>query len=162
LAGLTPSPAGPNSALLINQSTIIQNFTGGTLNLWDQNNMLLLSGTLGSSALTGAVGNATGGLFQTSFGSVSAGALLPHIDPNSFLMSMNFTSIKTIPGGQTGLTLTGPAPPGMVVGVDINPFRADATVDVEADQAVIPEPTTAGLLLIIAACALSRRWKASR
>jgi len=160
LSGLTPSPAGPNSALLINQSTIIQNFTGGTLSLWDQNNVLLLSGNLGVSALTGAVGNPTGGLFQTSYGSITGGALLPYVDPNTFLMSMNFTSIKTFPGGQTGLTLAAPAPPGVFVNVELNPFRADATVDVEADP--VPEPAAAGIFLAIALCALSLRRNAAR
>jgi hypothetical protein len=159
LSGLTPSPAGPGSALLIFQSTILQNFTGGTLELWDENNNLLLSGNLGASALTGAVGNPTGGLFQTSYGSITGGALMPYVDPNSFLMSMNFTSIKTIPGGQNGLTLAAPPPPGNFVNVDLNPFRADATVDVEADQ--IPEPAAAGMLLAITLCALSVRRKAT-
>jgi hypothetical protein len=157
LAGLTPSPAGPNSALLINGATIIQNFTGGTLDLWDQNNVLLLSGNLGASALTGALGNATGGLFQTSFGNITGGALMPYVDPNTFLMSMNFTSIKTIPGGQTGLQLTAPLPPGpppLFLNVDILPFRADATVDVEAN---VPEPAIAGLMLAVALSALTLR-----
>jgi len=162
LAGLVPTPAGPNSALLINQATVIQNFAGGTLSLWDQNNNLLLSGNLGSSALTGAVGNPTGGLFQTSFGTVTGGALMGYVDPNSFLMSMNFTSIQTIPGGQTGLTLAAPPPPGMVVNVQLNPFRADATIDVEANQGVIPEPTTAGMLLTLAAVASLLRRRTAR
>jgi hypothetical protein len=160
LSGLTPTPAGPNSALLIFQSTIIQTFTGGTLELWDENNVLLLSGNLGASALTGAVGNSTGGLFQTSYGSITDGALKQYVDPNSFLMSMNFTSIKTIPGGQNGLTLAAPAPIGDFVNVELNPFRADATVDVEASP--VPEPSTAGLLLAITLGALSLRRKASR
>lgn len=156
LAGLTPTPAGPNSALLINQSTIIQNFTGGTLSLWDENNMLLLAGNLGFSALTGAVGNPTGGLFQTSYGSITGGALMPYVDPNTFLMSMNFTSIKTVPGGQNGLTLVNPAPPGFVVNVDIRPFRADATINVEAEP--VPEPGVALVLLAsLGAALLGRR-----
>lgn len=158
LAGLVPSPAGPNSALLINQSTVIQSFTGGTLSLWDQNNNLLLTGNLGASALTGALGNTTGGLFQTSYGLITGGALMPYIDPSSFLMSMNFTAIHSIPGGQPGITLANPAPPGPFVNVDINPFRADATINVEADP--IPEPATVGLLVVVAVGFVSLRRNA--
>src|SRR3954452_13018673 len=58
---------------LINGTSILQQFSGGTLSLYDSTPTLLLSANLSSSALTGTAGLADGGLFTTSFSNVTGG-----------------------------------------------------------------------------------------
>jgi len=121
---------------------VIQDFTGGTFELYDPapGNALLLSGKLANSTLTGPIGPpATGALFTTSFASVTGGSLAPLIGPKTLTVSMNLSSINN----GAGLKVTpvgGPAP------YTLDSFRADASVNIAAEQ--IPEPATTALLLI--------------
>jgi hypothetical protein len=134
ISGLLPSGA----ATVISQpQLVIQHFTGGTLQLYDPANTLLLSGTLTSSALTGPIGPpATGALFTTSISSVTGGQLAPMILPNSLSLSMSFTDIN----GGAGFTVGGDAAPVL------NPFSADTTLNIAAEP--IPEPAMALLATI--------------
>src|SRR4051794_24113677 len=76
-------------------SLVIQNFSGGTFQLFDPANVLLLSGQLNNSALSGVLGPpGTGALFTTTFSLVTGGTLAPFIAPNSLSLSMNMTNVN--------------------------------------------------------------------
>jgi hypothetical protein len=151
LNGLTP--AGPAS--VIAGVLVIQDFTGGTFELWDPANVLLLSGVLDDSTLAGPIGPpATGALFTTSFSMVTGGLLKPLIDMDSLSVSMSFTDINSGIGLTVGI---GAAPL-------LNPFTADATLNKAADQA-IPEPgamTLAAVATGLTVVFVSRRRSPSR
>ena len=117
---------------------VIQNFTGGTFNLFDDANNLLLSGLLDNSTLTGPIGPpATGALFTTTFASVTGGSLAPQIDSDTITLSMSLSSISSGAGFTVNTSGSAPA---------LNPFTADATLSMAAER--IPEPVS-GLLLIV-------------
>jgi hypothetical protein len=131
-AGVFPGPPAP--AVLV-----IQNFTGGTVSLYDAANTLLLSGSLASSSLTGPLGPpGTGALFTTSFGTVTGGTLAPSIVPGSLTLSMNLTDVN----GGAGFSLSLPGPPALA------PFTADASVNLGGE---VPEPAALAILLVGAA-----------
>src|SRR5206468_1275193 len=90
LAGLAASgPATPVG------STVVQSFIGGTFSLFDPSNVLLLSGALNGSTLTGQLGPpCTGALFSTSFGTVTGGTLAPSIASSSIALSINMTNVN--------------------------------------------------------------------
>ena len=146
LDGLTT--AGP--ATVFAGVLVIQNFTGGTLELYDPANTLLLSGTLDDSTLTGPLGPpATGALFTTSFGLVTGGLLAPFIEKDTLTMSMGFSDVN----GGAGFSVAGVAPL-------LSPFTADATLSIAAEP--IPEPATsllvfAGAMAILVHVAMRRR-----
>jgi hypothetical protein len=112
---------------------VTQDFSGGTLEVYDAGNVLLLSGTLGTSTLSGTLGGpGTGSLFTTSLATATGGSLLPLLDVGSLSLSLTLVNIN----GGAGLSLTNGALDG---------FEADAALTVAADPAV-PEPASAWLL----------------
>jgi hypothetical protein len=140
VASGSPSTFGP---------LVIQNFTGGTLNLYSPTNVLLLSGSLANSALTGPLGPpATGALFTTSFASITGGTLQPMILPNTLTLSMSLTDINN----GAGFSLGGATSPVL------NAFRADVSLNIAAEQ--IPEPLSV-MLLVSAGIALAA-WACRR
>lgn len=148
LSGLVPD----GQASLIVNSVVIQNFKNGTFELYgDAGNNLLLKGSLGNSALSGSLNNTTGGLFQTTLGIATGGSLMGYIDPSSISLSMNFTAIVDTPSGLPGLRVT-PLPGGPInfFLTNLSPFRADATVDIEAN---VPEPGS--VILLVFGCVLT-------
>lgn len=149
------APAG-NAFVFLGQN-VVQNFNGGSFTLYAPDNSILLSGSLTSSALSGTIGFSAGGLFTTSFGSVTGGSLAPYIDNNSLVVSMNFTKIQTT-GGPVGFTVNPPPgnPAPQVHQGTLQPFTADAAINVEGE---VPEPGTIVLLLtgIAAAHVVGRR-----
>ena len=127
----------------MNPVLVIQDFTGGTLDLYDTDNTLLLSGLLDDSTLTGPIGPpATGALFTTSFALVTGGTLKQYIDEDTLSLSMSFTEINSGAGFSIGAS----APV-------LNPFTADAAVNIAADP--IPEPATMVMLLLASTFALA-------
>jgi hypothetical protein len=137
-------------ANVVGGTIVVQNFTGGNFQLYDPANTLLLSGQLGNSAVTGVIGPpGTGALFTTTFSAVTGGTLAPQLAPNSLQLSMNMTNVNG--GAGFGVAGGGPA---------LNPFLADASVNIGADPAV-PEPGTLALIATGActaiACAVRRR-----
>ena len=129
-------------------STVIQNFLGGTFNLYDPANVLLLSGALTNSELTGTIGApGTGAVFTTTFGTVTGGTLAPLIQPGSISLSMDLTTVN----GGAGFSVGAAAP-------ILNPFLADASVNIAADQ-IVPEPTSLALLLLGAGATARRRLR---
>jgi hypothetical protein len=128
------------SATTIAGVLVIQDFTGGTMELYDDFNVPLLSATLDTSVLTGPIGPpATGAVFSTSFGTVTGGTLAPHIAPNTLSLSMSLTNVN----GGSGLSVSGPG------GTVLDPFDADATLNIAAEQ--IPEPASAVPMVLGAA-----------
>jgi hypothetical protein len=120
---------------------VIQDFTGGTFELYDAANTLLLSGLLDDSTLTGPIGPpATGALFTTSFALATGGTLLPLIEADTLTLSMSFTEING--GGGFGIGATAPV---------LLPFTADASVNIAAEP--IPEPMSVALALVATALA---------
>jgi hypothetical protein len=158
ITGLVPD----GGAQLIAGSIILQNFKkDATFVLRDASNVTLLSGKLGTSALTGALGNSTGGLFQTTVGEATGGSLLPYINPGSVAMSMNFTSIVDTASGTPGLRvspLPPPGPPPFSFATTLLAFTADATANIEA---TIPEPAGLTLLVVGGALGLVGRRRAA-
>jgi hypothetical protein len=131
LSGL--SAVGPASVF---GTLVIQPFLGGTFNLYDTANVLLLSGPLTTSTLTGVIGPpGTAALFTTTLGTATGGTLLPLIAPGSVSLSLNMTNVN----GGAGLSVGAVAPL-------LNPFSADASVNIAANP--IPEPAALVLVLL--------------
>ncbi len=120
---------GPASILF--GVVVVQGFTGGDFQLYDDTNALLLDVNLTSSALTGPLGvSATGSVFSVTNGTVVGGSLAPYVLATTISMSIAMTGIS---GG--GLSVT---PLGPDTGT-LNPFVADASKVIAADA---PEPTS--------------------
>ena len=140
-------------------NTIIQNFTGGQLRLWDPAGVLLLGVNLGDSQLTGNSSPlpANGALFSTSFGSPipgpGGGILAPQIAGNSVTLSIGLGDVNN--GAGLSLSSITPIAPGLATGV-LNNFNANATASIDALQAV-PEPAAATLMLLAGLCGVSTR-----
>jgi hypothetical protein len=129
------------SASVFGGTLVIQNFLGGTINLYDPSNSLLLSGTLGDSALSGTIGPpGTGAVFTATLSFVTGGSLAPLIDNDSLTMSINLTDVND----SAGFSVSG--------GNVLNPFTADAAVNLAADA--VPEPA---MLLLPALAAVGGR-----
>jgi hypothetical protein len=145
-------------AIVIGGSFLVQNFTGGTLELYDASNVLLLSGTLDVSSLTGTLGPpATGGLITATFGAFTGGALSPYLDPDSLALSIALADIN----GAAGLSVAPPPPfpPPLIYDAGLlTAFTADAAVIIAADP-VVPEPVTIAMLVVSSmwAAAATRR-----
>lgn len=147
LGSVTPNPMANASFTLSNVAKsgaanlsipglVVQSFAGGDYWLYDDSNLLLLSGTLGDSALSGPIGApATGALFTTTLGSVSGGSLAGMIAPNSISLSMSMTDIN----GGAGFSVTNN---------DLDSFTTDVTLNIAADQREIPEPASVVLAMV--------------
>ena len=121
---------------------VIQNFTGGTFEIYNAANILLLSAQLFNSSLTGPVGQpATGALFTTSFAKVTGGTLQSLIKHGTLTLSMSLTNVLT-DGGGPGFSIGGTAP-------FLRPFKADTTLNIAADP--VPEPACLALFVVGAA-----------
>jgi hypothetical protein len=159
LDGFAPS----GQATLFFGSTIVQDFSGGTLALYDPANALLLSADLTLSGLTGpAMAPGMGGLFTTYVdGQVTGGSLATHLDGYTIRMEMHLPLIN----GGAGFSVTPPpgSPAPIIHHGNLNPFVAGATIEISAEPAerIIPEP--AGILmLVIGSAALAARSRRKR
>jgi hypothetical protein len=124
---------------ILGGSVIAQDFVGGTFSLFNSANSLLLSGNLGSSTLTGAIGStATGSLFTTNAGNFTGGSLLPYVQGNSLNVSIALSNVSN----GTGFTVAGTP-------FALQPFNADTFVNITAEP--IPEPTSIAIALLGAA-----------
>lgn len=129
VSGLTAS--GPPTVF---STFVSQNLTGGSFSLYNSSNTLLLSGTLGTSLLSGLSG--PGGVASvTSGATVTGGTLQPLIAPGSLSISISITDIND----GAGFTLSS----GNTI---IDPFSGDMMVTFAGNEAV-PEPSTAALLI---------------
>ncbi|HEX2475399.1 MAG TPA: hypothetical protein VHK01_11665 [Lacipirellulaceae bacterium] len=126
------------SATVFPFGLMMQNFSGGTVSIYDASNTLLLSGSLNASTLAGAVGPpGTDVLFTTTFNLITGGTLAPQIGPGSVALKMNITEVN----GGAGFTV---ATEGSV----LNPFTAEALLTLTGEQPV-PEPATALLAAVV-------------
>jgi hypothetical protein len=130
--------------LVVLPGSVLQNFAGGTLNLYNSSNGLLLSGTLTTSVLQGTLGPpGTGAVFTTNVATVTGGSLAPFIVPGSLGLSMNLSNVN----GGAGLSV-GPGPV-------LNAFQADSAISISGDPTPLggnlPEPGT----LVLATSALA-------
>jgi hypothetical protein len=138
LDGVTVSGA----PTIVGGTVVVQNMTGGIFTLYDVSDTVLLSATLGSSALAGPIGGAaTGAVFSTSLASLNSGGVLDFfIDDDTISFSISLTDIN----GGAGLSVSGG-------GTTLDPFSSDATMGIAADEAPVPEPHAAALLGVGAA-----------
>lgn len=126
---------------VIGGAVVVQDFFGGTFNLYSPTNSLLLSGNLQDSTLTGVIGGTgTGSIFTTKVGTFTSGSLLPYVLPNSLNVSMALTNVNN----GFGFVVSGSP-------FALQPFTTDASVNITADQGLgpgIPEPTSIAAALL--------------
>ncbi len=129
-------------------TTILQATAGGDFSLYDQNNGLLLEGTLGSGTLSGPLGGtATGGFLTTEFGQFTGGSLLPTLQQESRLLSSFSVSLTDVNNG-AGFGTTGNG--------QLEEFQADGTANIGA---AVPEPASSVLIGIALLLGLGIRRK---
>jgi hypothetical protein len=135
------------SATVFPNQLMLQNFTGGTVSLYDEANTLLLSGSLNASTLAGSLGvtGANDALFTTTFNQITGGTLANGIDPDSITLKMNIGAIN---GG------AGFSAPGSV----LSPFTANALLTITGE--LVPEPGT--YLLLAVGLAIASTWMRSQ
>lgn len=125
---------------IIGGTVIVQDFFGGTFNLYSPTNSLLLSGNLQDSTLTGVIGGTgTGSIFTTKVGAFTNGSLLPYLQANSLNVSIPLTNVN----GGSGFVVSGSP-------FALQPFSSDASVNISADQGIIPEPASIATALFAA------------
>lgn len=135
LAGLQTTGV-PN---VVAGAVVVQDFFGGTFNLYDTANVLLLSGNLQDSTLTGVIGNTgTGSIFTTKVGTFTAGSLINDVEANSLNLSIALTNVNN----GNGFVVSGqPAA--------LQPFTTDASVNITGAQGVgVPEPASIAMTLL--------------
>ena len=143
IASFTLTGLSRSGDAVVSGSLVLQDFSGGTLELYDAFNTLLLSGTLAASNLQGTIGPpGTGAVLTTNFATVTGGVLFDFIVPGSLTVSMGLTGVN----GGNGLSVTGNT---------LNPFQAESVVNIDA----LPTPTGANFpepgSFLLAAMALS-------
>jgi len=143
MTALVPPTVGPGTL-------VVQDLAGGSFQLWDQFNNLLLDANLTNSAIVGFLGNPSGGVVSTTFGSPVAGPLAAYIVPGTVSISIALSDIQTLGGG-----------PGFVVGIGgLAPFTADASKTIAAEWTGVPEPASAILLVLGMASVMGSRRRA--
>ncbi len=135
LAGLQ-TIGNPN---VIGGAVIVQDFFGGTFDLYSPTNSLLLSGNLQDSTLTGVIGGTgTGSIFTTKVGTFTSGSLLPYVEANSLNLSIALTNVNN----GNGFVVSG-SPSALQA------FTTDAAVNITGAKGVgIPEPTSIAIALL--------------
>jgi hypothetical protein len=121
---------------VLSGSFVVQPTMGGSFSLWNENNQLLLSGTLNAGTITGTIGGSATGAFATlDMGNFTGGSLLDGLESDSAAISLSFANV----GGGLGLSTD--------MSGHLNDFTADAAGNVAAQ---IPEP--GGALLAATGC----------
>ncbi len=116
---------------------VTQATTGGTFDVYDPSNNLLLSGSLGDGAITGSNADSTGSFFNTAVANFTSGSLLSSLAATPAGFSISFTNILSSAGAFMNVGTSG-----------LDPFTADATGQIEGDPAAaVPEPATLALLV---------------
>src|SRR5262249_36498908 len=141
-------------------TTVLQNYTGGTLQLWDPAGVLLLGLKLGGRQLVGNTAPlaATGGEVSTTLGSPipwpAGGGLGPPIAPNSLGPTIGLIDVNN--GAGLSLASSVSIGPGISQG-PLNDFSANATGSLAATG--VPEPATISLIVMgfVAGGVLRRR-----
>jgi hypothetical protein len=123
----------------IGSSVVVQDFFGGTFNLYDPSNILLLSGNLQDSTLTGVIGNTgTGSIFTTKVGTFTSGTLLPQVEKESLNLSIALSNVNN----GNGFVVSGQPSA-------LQAFTSDAAVNITGAAGVgVPEPTSIVITLL--------------
>lgn len=141
------------NAVVFGGSLVNQETEGGSFQLYDDNNILILAGELEDGVLTGplgvsdAPGPSTGSLFTVNLGTfvLPDGAddtIFNLLDPESAQLSMSFTNVTSGDGSAVGLS---------VIDDKLQSFTADVTAQVEAaarDPNLLPEPASFGMAML--------------
>jgi hypothetical protein len=124
---------------IIGGAVIVQDFDGGTFDLYSSTNTLLLHGDLTESTLTGVIGGTgTGSIFTTKVGNFTAGTLLNLVHPSSLDVSMALTNVN----GGLGFVVSGSP-------FTLQSFTTDASVNIAAAPGPgIPEPASIAFALV--------------
>ena len=144
-------------------NTILHATSGGQISLFDDDNVLLLSGELGEQILSGSE---TGGGTPFVSGSLissgsdngivfTGGELLRFVDPNSGGLTINLNDIRT--DGVPGLSLSG----GTVLDFTANSTGQITAVASGVSVTPVPEPTSLPLLIFGLTLFSSSRRKSS-
>lgn len=124
LAGVTATGAPAVFGPVVSQQT-----TGGTFSLWNEAGSLLLSGNIGTGAITGSTTADTGSFFNTSTVTYTGGSLLAFVAATPGGISLALSDILT--GTAVGLR---------VVNNTLAAFSADSDGLLTGDS--VPEPMT--------------------
>lgn len=117
-------------------TTVFQPTMGGSFQIYNSANVLLLSGTLQDGVISGPIGSSRTGSFLTAvFGAFTGGTLAPHVDPNSASLAISLTGVRSA-GNLNGLQVSNNV---------LLDFTADATANIGA---LVPEPATGSLALL--------------
>ena len=125
---------------IIGGAVIVQDFDGGTFDLYSSTNTLLLHGDLTESTLTGVIGSTgTGSIFTTKVGTFTSGSLLPYVQTNSLNVSMALTNVNN----GSGFVVSGSP-------FTLQEFTTDASVNISANpgELFIPEPASIAIALL--------------
>lgn len=148
LAGVTASGLATVTSGVITQMT-----TGGTFNVYDQSNSLLLAGLLDAGVISGGIVSSTGSFFNSTAATFTGGSLLAYVAPTPAGLSIALSGILSN-FNLVGMAVT----PGCTTGCQLGDFTAAA--DQIVDGSSVPEPATALLLTGGIVGALVRRRKA--
>jgi hypothetical protein len=130
-----------NPCTMFSGSLVAQDFSEGSIAVYDEVNSLLLSAELSLSAVTGPLGAPNSkGLFL-AFGEVTGGSMAQYITPGSLRLKFKLPAVT---GGFTVSPMPDlPAPDEF--STSLGPFMA-STMSVEILAEAIPEPAAAVLL----------------
>ncbi len=136
-ASFTLTGVNANGNAIVAGSTIIQNTTGGSFDLYDDAGSLLLSGAFDDGSLIGSLSSTSGTFFDTNSIDFTGGSLLSLIDPNNGAFSIALINIFS--GGNPGLALSGNS---------LASFLSNGSVLIEAQTpTAVPEPMSMTLLI---------------
>ena len=138
---------GPATTVFIpgpNITIVSQPLTGGTFQIYNSANVMLLDVSLASSnsVLSGTVASTTANVISVTNATVVGGTLASQIASNSISFSISLTNIS---GG------------GLAVGLNnvVADFTASATKEIGGN--LVPEPSAAILLVLGSLCMVLRR-----
>lgn len=141
-----------SGSTMINSGVVSQSTMGGTFEVYDDVNVLLLSGSLGAGMLSGGLESSTGSYFNTTFATFNGGTLMSYIAPTPGALSVALSGILSDSG------IVGMAP---IVGCeqDCQLRNFNASADQLIDGQPVPEPGALLLLTTGIAGAIMRRRK---
>lgn len=138
---------------VINNSVVMQPTQGGHFKIYNQNNVLILSGSLTDGTISGPLGAnnaATGGFLTTTLGSFDGGTLLGKLAINSASLAFSLTNVNE----GNGFNIVGEGNDAR-----LGSFTAHATANLGARA--VPEPSTT-VLAILGLCGIVGQFRRRR
>lgn len=139
---------------VVNNSVVMQPTTGGVFEIYDQNNELILSGTLTGGTISGPLGAnsaATGGFLTTTLGTFTGGSLKSLLAPNSASLAFSLTDVND----GAGFSVVGSGDSARLA-----PFTAAATANLGARE-LVPEPSST-VLMALGLCGIAGQFRRRR